>query len=199
MKRTAVLALLAVIMILAVTSGCADEIVPPDLQMIWGIADEVKGFEGLQREPEGIVVEYVDEDTLQVTWRVGARYVLPISAVADKELEGVRYFGTGIPDSWQVEWLDPRARQWYALDEIPAEMIVLAVEEQNGSFSIDFGPPQGADFAEGMYRVIWFRITPAEADAYGFQIFGYLPAEAEAPADRRVVSNILNLLAEVQP
>ncbi len=185
-----------VLVILTIAAGCAEELVPQPLKMFWGIDERVSGFEGLEREPAGVEVEFVDSDILRVTWEAGEGYILPISATSEKELEGVRYLGSGIPYSLEIEWLDPRERKWYALDEIPAEMVKVNIIEESGHYAIDFGPPKGAEFREGLFRVIWFRITPVEPGYFSFDIFGYLPDETEAyPLDP--ISNVLTLEAEV--
>lgn len=195
-RELKVLVIAVLIISTAVLAGCADELVEQPLMMIWGIDERVSGFEGLEKEPEGVTADYDNANILRVTWEVSESYILPISATSEKELEGVRYLGSGIPQSLEVEWLDPRERQWYALDEIPAEMVKVNIIEESGHYSIDFGPPEGAEFREGMFRVIWFRITPVEPGYLSFNIFGYLPDETEAyPLDP--ISNVLALEAEV--
>lgn len=176
-------------------TGCQEEIFTQHLTMRWGIPEEIRGFEGFERKPEGEKVELINQDTLKVEWYSGESYILPISATSEKEMKGVRYKGSGIPVYLELEWLNPWQENWYALDEIPAEMIRAEVREENGLINIDFGPPEGADFGEGTNRVIWFRITPTELAEFTFEIYGYLPAEEESSRER--VSNIITLQAEV--
>ncbi len=197
-KKMLVIFLFASIMILATSfTGCQKEVSPPQhLTMRWGIPEEVRGFEGLQREPEGAEVGLVNRNTLKVEWYLAEKYVLPISATSEKEMEGVRYKGSGIPAHLEFEWLNPWEEQWYALEEIPEEMIRAEIKEEDGMLSIDFGPPEGADFEEGMTRVIWFRITPTELEEFAFNIYGYLPKEEDPSRER--VSNTLTLEAEVK-
>ena len=177
-------------------SGCREELPQQHLTMSWGIPEEVRGFEGIPRDPEGTEVELADEDTLRVEWHPEESYLLPISATSEIEMEGVRYRGSGIPAHLELEWLNPWEEQWYDLEEIPEDMIKAEVEEENGRFSIDFGPPEGADFGEDTIRVIWFRITPTEPAEFSFNIYGYLPEDEEGLSHGRV-SNILILQAEV--
>lgn len=184
--------------LLAITlTGCMEEPRSQDLKMFWGIHEQVSGFEDLQREPEGITLEYLDQDTIRLRWQVDNKYILPISATADKELHSIRYLGSEIPSSLAVEWLDPHNRIWYGLDQIPGDMIKLIIEKQNDFFDIDFGPPQGAEFREDMFRVIWFRITPTVTGEFSFRIFGYQFEENTDPDDNRV-SNIITLKAVVE-
>jgi len=173
-----------------------EEVEPGPVTMAWGIPEEVTAFEGLQREVQGVAVDHVDEATLEVTWEVGENYILPITATSDEALTGVRYRGSGIPDHLEVEWLEPRSEQWYPIEEIPLDRVKAVIEPENDHLLVDFGPPEGADFDEGMNRFIWFRITPTVAGEVTFDIFGYQLEEAE-PAEARV-SNILELHAVVE-
>ncbi len=195
LKRFLIL-LLVILIIVMLSASCTNEVLPQPLQMFWGIDAAVQGFEGLEREPEGLEVESLDENTLQVAWRVGENYILPICATADEELEGVRYLGSGIPQSFEVEWLEPWAGEWYPLHEIPADMINVDIMQEDNFYTIDFGPPEGAEFREGMFRVIWFLITPTEEGLFSFNIYGYL-MDVEEAFLHEPVSNILNLQAEV--
>ncbi len=184
--------------ILAITfAGCQEDLPQQHLTMSWGIPEEVRGIEGIPRDPEGTEVEVVDEDTLRVEWHPEESYLLPISATSEVEMKGVRYRGSGIPVQLELEWLDPWEEQWYDLEEIPEEMVRAEIEEENGLFSIDFGPPEGAGFEEDTIRVIWFRITPTEPDEFYFNIYGYLPEGEEGDLAHGRVSNILTLQAEV--
>jgi len=194
-KMLAIFIFASIIAAITIT-GCQEELPEQHLTMSWGIPEEVRGFEGIPRDPEGTEVELVDEDTLRVKWHPEESYLLPISATSEIEMEGVRYRGTGIPAHLELEWLNPWEEQWYDLEEIPADMIKVEIEEENGLFSIDFGPPEGADFGEGTIRVIWFRITPTKLDDFSFNIYGYLP-EDEGDLSHGRVSNILTLQAEV--
>ncbi len=178
-----------------ITSGCEPEVVEEPVTMSWGIPDDVTAFEDLQREPQGLEVEHLDENTLQVTWEAGESYILPIIATSDRELPGVRYQGSGIPGHLDLEWLDPRQEEWFPVEELPEERVKAVIDQENDYFTIDFGPPEGADFDEDMTRFIWFRITPAEADQFEFEIFGYQMEEG-GPEEARI-SNILTLQAEV--
>jgi len=178
-----------------IVSGCEPEVVEKPVTMTWGVPGEVSAFEGLQREPQGVEVEQPDDNTLQVTWETGGSYILPISATSDRELPGVRYQGSGIPGHLDLEWLDPRQEEWFPIDEVPEERVKAVLEQENDYLTVDFGPPEGADFDEDMTRLIWFRITPAEAGQFEFEIFGYQMGE-EGPEEARI-SNILTLQAEV--
>ena len=177
------------------TSGCEPEDIEKPVTMSWGIPDDITAFENLQREPEGLEVEHLDENTLQVTWEAGENYILPIIATSDRELPGVRYQGRGIPENLDLEWLDPREKVWFPVEELPEERVKAVIDHENDYATVDFGPPAGADFDEGMTRFIWFRITPAEADQFEFEIFGYQMEEGE-PEEARI-SNIIILQAEV--
>lgn len=189
--------LLFISIIIITSTGCQEELPEQHLTMHWGILEEVRGFEGIPRDPEGTEVEIIDENTLRVEWYPEESYLLPISATSEIELEGVRYRGNGIPAHLGLEWLDPWEEQWHDLEEIPEEMVKTEIEEENGLLSIDFGPPEGAAFEEDTIRVIWFRITPAEPAEFTFNIYGYLPEGEEGDLSHGRVSNILTLQAEV--
>jgi len=195
-KKMATIIIFASIILTTTLTGCQEELPQQHLTMHWGILEEVRGFEGIPRDPEGTEVELVDEDTLRVEWYPEESYLLPISATSEIEMEGVRYRGSGIPAHLELEWLDPWEEQWYDLEEIPEEMVKTEIEEENGLLSIDFGPPEGAGFEEDTIRVIWFRITPTEPAEFSFNIYGYLP-EDEGDLSHGRVSNILILQAEV--
>jgi len=180
--------------------GCKEAPVEKkDLEMRWGIPQDFEGFEELERSPQGEVVEMETEDIMEVTWQVGESYILPMSATSRKELEGVRYYGHGIPASLQLEWMNPREGKWYPLEEIPSELIRTDIREEAGTLSIFFGPPQGADFEEGMIRGIWFRVTPTREEEFTFFIYGYLEEEKrEDPALITPVSNMLSIRGRVE-
>ncbi len=196
MNKKMLFIVLLISIIVITSTGCREELPQQHLTMSWGIPEKVSGFEGIPRVPEGTEVELVDEDTLNVEWHPEKSYLLPISASSEIEMEGVRYRGSGIPAHLELEWLNPWEEQWYDIEEIPADMIRAEIEEENGQFSIDFGPPEGADFGEDTIRVIWFRITPTEPAEFSFNIYGYLP-EDEGDLSHGRVSNILTLQAEV--
>ena len=197
MLKRGILVLFIILLMLPglIVSGCEPEVVEKPVTMTWGVPEEVSAFEGLQREPQGVEVEQPDDNTLQVTWETGGSYILPISATSDRELPGVRYQGSGIPGHLDLEWLDPRQEEWFPIDEVPEERVKAVLEQENDYLTVDFGPPEGADFDEDMTRFIWFRITPAEAGQFEFEIFGYQMGE-EGPEEARI-SNILTLQAEV--
>ncbi len=197
MSKKLLLLFLSLVMLGILISGCEEEVPPQYITMRWGIPEEIEGFPGLKRQPQGLEVEHVGEDTLQVLWQTGESYILPISATADQALEGVRYRGQNIPTHLELEWLDPWEEEWYPVEAVPEDRIKAVIEKENGLFTIDFGPPEGADFEEGMNRVIWFRITPTEPAEFAFNIFGYLPDNNGEPSANRV-SNILTLQAEVE-
>jgi len=196
-KIMAAIIIFASIILTTILSGCQEELPEQHLTMHWGILEEVRGFEGIPRDPEGAEVELVDEDTMRVEWHTEESYLLPISATSEIEMEGVRYRGSGIPAYLELEWLNPWEEQWYDLEEIPADMIRAEIEEENGLITIDFGPPEGADFEEDTIRVIWFRITPTDPGEFSFNIYGYLPEGEEGDLSHGRVSNILTLQAEV--
>jgi len=188
--------LLLVIPFSFAASGCQpEEVVEKPVTMTWGIPEEVTAFENLQREPQGLELEQPDKDTLQVTWKVGESYILPISATSGRELAAVRYQGSGIPDYLDLEWLDPRQELWFPIEDVPEERVKAIIEKDNDYLNVDFGPPEGADFDEDMTRLIWFRITPAGTGQFEFAIFGYQFEEGE-PEEARI-SNVLTLEAEV--
>ena len=194
--RSWVLLVMPVILLAGIlVGGCQVEEDPQHLNMRWGIPEEVTGFEGLEREPQGEEVTKINQDQLEVVWRPGESYILPISSTANKELEAVRYYGENIPSTLEVDWLDPHERQWYPLEEIPQEKIHAEIEQENQLLTIDFGPPQGANFEEDMTRVIWFRLTPQKIEEWEMEIHGYL-WEEESP-DRQQISNPIKLEAEV--
>ncbi|RQD73917.1 MAG: hypothetical protein D5R97_08595 [Candidatus Syntrophonatronum acetioxidans] len=181
------------------TWGCKETAVEKDLEMRWGIPQEFEAFEELERSPQGEEVELVSEDTMEVTWKTGESYILPLSATSDGELEGVRYYGHGIPASLQLEWLDPWEGEWYPLEEIPSDLIRADIREEAGTLSVFFGPPSGADFEEGMIRGIWFRVTPTREKEFNFFIYGYQEdKEMEDPSLITPVSNMLSLRGRVE-
>ncbi len=173
-----------------------EEAAPGPVTMAWGIPEEVTAFEGLQREPQGVEVEYKNDAILEVVWEAGESYILPITATSDEELIGVRYRGSNIPDHLELEWLEPFEEQWYPIEEIPLDRVKAVIERDNDHLLVDFGPPEGADFDEGMNRFIWFRVTPMVTGEFKFDIFGY-QMEEEDPGEARV-SNILELEAVVK-
>jgi len=193
MLRTGVL---GVVLFTLMLTGCPAETPPQHLTMRWGIPEEVEGFEGLEREPEGVEVDRKNEDTLSLVWHLGDSYILPISATAGEALEGVRYSGENISSHLEIEWLDPREGQWYPLEAVPEDRIKAEIEKDNQFLSLDFGPPQGADFEENMNRVIWFRVTPTELEEVEMEIYGYIAEEEDAATDP--VSNTISLEAEIK-
>lgn len=198
MKKMLAIFLFTSIILIITFAGCREEVTPKHLTMMWGIPEEVSGFEGIPREPEGAEVELADENTLIVEWYSQESYLLPVSATSEIEMKGVRYIGSSIPAHLELEWLDPWEEQWYDLEEIPEEMVKTEIEEENGLLSIDFGPPEGAEFGEDTIRVIWFRITPTEPAEFTFEIYGYLPEGEEEDLSPGRISNILTLQAEVK-
>ncbi len=193
------LLILAAVIVMGVTLLFVDfehEAFPQYLTMTWGIPEEVTAFENLPREPQGEKIEMVEEGVLQVKWQVGGSYVLPISSTSDQAVEGVRYLGSGIPDHLGVEWIDPREKTWYPIDQIPEDKVKVIIDDENGYHTVDFGPPEGADFGEDTTRLIWFRITPTEAENFEFEIFGYQAEEDDHNLVR--VSNVLTLQAEIE-
>lgn len=198
MKRLAWIILFSFVLGSVFAAGCEaeeeKEEVTEHVTMRWGIPEDVTGFEGLEREPEGEEVGKVNRDRLEVVWHVGERYILPISSTADTALEGVRYYGQNIPDHLEVEWLDPHAREWYPVEEIPEEQVEVHMEQENDVITMDFGPPAGAEFDENMTRVIWFRLTPQVESEWEMEIYGY-QMEADNDVDNRI-SNIITFEAE---
>ncbi len=188
------LLLLLVSLIFALT-GCEEKSFEEPVAMTWGIPEEVTAFESLPREPQGIKVEEVKNHIVQVTWEVGESYILPITAVSNRELPGVRYQGSGVPEHIKLEWIDPRQEEWFPIEELPEGRVKAIIEQQNDSLTVDFGPPEGANFDEGMTRLIWFRITPSKAEKFEFNIFGYQMKEGEP--DKARISNVITLQAEV--
>ncbi len=148
--------------------------------LYWGIPDDVDmdHFEGLQREVEGEEV-IIDNDDLQLTMETGKSYILPIFAFSEDELEGIRYSGENIPMHVSLEWMEPWNRVWYDFEDIPEEFVISQVTEENGEFHVDFGPPEGALFADQIPRYIWFRMTPEETGEYELTIHGYDPEDGE--------------------
>ncbi len=198
MKRFAWIMFIGFVLVVLLIGGCEveeeKEEVTEHVTMQWGIPEDVTGFEGLERAPEGEEVGKVNQDGLDVVWHVGESYILPISSTADTALEGVRYYGQNIPDHLEVEWLDPHAREWYPVEEIPAEQVEVHIEQENDVIAMDFGPPEGADFDEGMTRVIWFRLTPQVELEWEMEIYGYQMEEDNALGNR--ISNIIKFEAE---
>ncbi len=174
----------------------------PLVQFRWGVPDDVEMglFEGLERDPEAREKHH-EEGRLQVVWEKGESYILPLFAFSEYTLSGVRYFGSDIPRSFRVEWLDPFERTWYPLDEIPPEMVRVEIEPGNGHVSVNFGPPEGAAFAEDKVRFIWFRVTPRAAGEFRSVLFAFQPEDLEEPeapeSEDEAVSNVLILQAEV--
>ncbi len=171
----------------------------PPVNFMWGVPEgiEMGPFAGLGRAPEA-EKKRLRDSRLEIVWEKDNSYVLPLFAFSEHSLTGVRYFGESIPDSLEVEWLDPRRREWHPLKEIPSEMIKLETERENDHVSISFGPPEGAVFREGKVRFIWFRVTPHEAGEFESVLFAFQPQETdEAEKRREAVSNKLILEAEV--
>ena len=183
----------------------------PPVQLHWGVPEgrTMGNFSGLQRSPqaEGLTL---DGDTLSVTWRPGNSYIVPIFASSEHTLEGIRYFGYGIPEHLEIEWLDPWRRVWYPIAEIPPEMIRFDMHRNRSdtgpvsdTVAIDFGPPAGAEFHPEMSRFIWFRLTPTQAGEFTVRIFGYLmehksSASTENHGRPESASNVIELECLVQ-
>ncbi|TVR88727.1 MAG: prolipoprotein diacylglyceryl transferase [Spirochaetaceae bacterium] len=188
----------------------------PPVQLQWGVPDgrSMGSFTGLERRPQAEELQH-EGSTLTVRWKAGESYIVPIFASSDHTLEGIRYFGYGIPEHMEIEWLDPWRRVWYPLSEIPAELIHLEIfrsespAESPGTRAIDFGPPAGAEFHPEMSRFIWFRITPQQAAEFRIRVFGYhmeeglpdingLPDIEESNGRRDARSNVIELKGHVQ-
>ncbi|MFP4180685.1 MAG: hypothetical protein ACLFSA_11585 [Spirochaetaceae bacterium] len=122
--------------------------------------------------PEGEKA-YLENEELEARWEVGESYVLPMCAYSDHILEGIRYMGKEIPKSLRIEWLDPWNRRWYPLNEIPPDMVLVRIEEEEGKRRISFGPPEGAEFHPGMVRYIWFRVSPEEPGRFTLWFQGF--------------------------
>ncbi|TVR71293.1 MAG: prolipoprotein diacylglyceryl transferase [Spirochaetaceae bacterium] len=178
--RSALLLVLPLLLVLQPHSLSAGE--PPPVKLIWGVPEHVEMglFTGLQREPQA--QEFTlhgdgrqEREELSVVWRRRESYIVPLFASSEHTLKGVRYYGYDIPEHVDLEWLDPWNRVWYALEEIPADIIRLQVFHSAGeeTRAIDFGPPEGAEFHPQLSRFIWFRVTPRRAGTFTLRIFGY--------------------------
>ena len=190
MNKKLLLVFLSLVMLGILISGCEEEVPPQYITMRWGIPGEIEGFPGLERQPQGLEVEQVDEDTLQVLWQAEDSYILPISATADQALEGVRYQGQKIPAHLELEWLDPWEEEWYPVEAVPEDRIKAVIEKENGLFSIDFGPPEGAHFEEDMTRLAWFRVTPREEGTFEFTVYGYQDIDGKPQATNEITARI---------
>ncbi len=182
------------ILISGVSSASASSIHTYPLEMRWGIPPgrAVSHFEDLEHEIQGETIR-VENNLARVTMERGSSYIFPISAYSRDYLSQVRYLGRGIPHSATLEWLDPWSREWYLLDKIPAQAVEVITIDQGASYSIDFGPPEGALFEDGIPRFIWFRITPHTAGNYRISIYGY----RDGPPRTRV-SNTITLECTVE-
>lgn len=160
------------------------------VEFSWGIPADVQVFEGAVTEPQGEEVKWDNENHLELTWEKGRSYVLPFSAFSEEELKGVRYTGAGIPADFNLEWKDPWEETWFSFKDLPEEKIKAEIKEEDGFLTIDFGPPGGADFEEGLTRVAWFRITPTETKQFELTVSGYKPFEGNE--EKAVVTNLLS-------
>ncbi|TVQ39455.1 MAG: hypothetical protein EA384_06255 [Spirochaetaceae bacterium] len=192
---------------------------PPPVRLQWGVPQQrlVSAFAGLEHRPQAEALSR-DGDHLTLRWKTGRSYVVPIYASSEDTLQGIRYYGYGIPEHVELEWLEPWNRIWYPLSQIPGELIQLEIfrSPKDQTVAIDFGPPTGAEFHPWMSRFIWFRVTPTLAGEFTIRIFGYpmqlgSPGQrldlhrgptgrrdrADAAADPEAASNELRLHAEV--
>jgi len=72
---------------------------------------------------------------------------------------------------------------------LPEDRIKAELTEENGLLIVDFGPPGGADFEEGMRRLAWFRITPREEGDFQLQVYGYSSEEDNVQEQVKQVTN----------
>ncbi len=142
------------------------------VQLSWGIPEGKELFEGAVMQPEGEELEYLEDQVLELTWHKNESYVLPFSAFSDQEVKGVRYIGAGIPKGAQLEWKDPWEVEWFPFEALPEEKVKAEIADVNGFLNVEFGPPEGADFEEGMTRLAWFRITPKEEGDFELTVQG---------------------------
>ncbi len=202
----------------------ADAENPPDEQLVdlvWGVPEEVRmgTFEGLPRHPEdkhsrpersaeGPAADDAPRagcTSLELVWEKDRSYVLPLFASSEHTLDGIRYFGHSIPIGFDLEWLDVRSGQWYPIDDIPSELILMRSERRNDHRTIEFGPPEGAAFRHDKVRFIWFRVTPRETGEFSITLFAFQPQDEERGSEGRngthpsPISAELSLEAEVQP
>lgn len=175
-RKKRILILPAVFVMLAVLLLSACEEVERPVQLSWGIPEGREMFEGAVMEPEGEEVQYPEAGVVELTWYKNESYVLPFSAFSEEEVPGVRYIGTGVPQNTGLEWKDPWEVEWYPFEALPEDKVKAEIEEENGLLNIDFGPPGGANFEEGMVRLAWFRITPVQEGEFEFAIHGYTDA-----------------------
>ncbi len=145
------------------------------IMMQWGIPDEAaEYFPALPREVKGDKV-HIDGPLLSLTVKQGSACIIPIYAVSDEELTGVRYRGSGIPRDMEIHWLDPFSGRWIALEEIPEEEVLVHIIDRGDTYDIDLGPPgEGAVFSDRIPRFIWFALTPRKAGTSTITLFGYL-------------------------
>ncbi len=189
MKRIAS-SLLAVCFLVSALHISSESYMPHPVHLLWGVPDfaQMSLFAGLQRTPEGEEVN-LDGHTLKLTWEKGKAYVVPLFAYSDDTLEGVRYTGTGIPQDYSIEWLDPINRVWYPFEAIPEAFVIAHTTFENHKKTIDFGPPEGAEFEKDKYRYIWFRVTPHQRGEAEIRIYGY--AERPDGTSRRVTPEVV--------
>lgn len=180
----------AATLLLPIAPACLSAQQTPPVRLQWGVPEHqaLSEFAGLERTPQAEELSR-DGDHLSVRWKTGRSYVVPIFASSEHTLEGIRYFGSGIPEHVELEWLDPWNRVWYRLSEIPNQLIHLEVFRSaeghapiadDRTVAIDFGPPTGAEFHPEMSRFIWFRVTPTQAGEFTIAIFGY-PMQLGSP------------------
>lgn len=146
----------------------------PPVKLQWGIPEDVpmSAFSVYPRDVEGEEVS-ISDHTARITVTAGNSYIIPMYAFSHEHLEHIRYVGDSIPKSFQLQWLEPWNGIWYDFDQIPPEAVEVHLEDHGDSWSVDFGPPEGALFADEIPRFIWFRLTPEEAGTYEFTIHGY--------------------------
>ncbi len=184
---------MAATLLLPIAPACLGAQQDPPVRLQWGVPGHqaLSEFAGLERNPQA-ETHSLDGDHLSVRWKTGRSYIVPIFASSEHTLEGIRYFGYGIPEQVELEWLDPWNRVWYPLSEIPDQLIHLEVfrsaegqapADDGPTLAIDFGPPTGAEFHAEMSRFIWFRVTPTQSGEFAIAIFGY-PMQLGSPGQR---------------
>lgn len=196
-KKTLATVLVSFLIASALVFSACEEVEKP-VQLSWGIPQEMEMFEGAVMEPEGEEVAYLEDEVLELTWHRGESYVLPFSAFSEEGVEGVRYRGSGIPEEAGLEWKDPWEVEWFPFDALPEDRIKADIREENGYLQIDFGPPGGADFEEGMTRLAWFRITPREEGDFELIVHGYVEGDENRQEEGPQVTNTIQARVSVE-
>lgn len=172
------------------------------VHLSWRLPPEPEFFPGVVRAPQGEQVSAAGQ-RLEATWHRDRAYVLPLSALGRQGHPRVRYLARGVPRSFEVEWLNPWEDTWHALDQLPQDLVQSRVrreQDRPDRVRIDFGPPGGAAFEPGMFRAVWFRITPREAGTFRFDLAGHaVGPQGWAEENARVTPRLSAIIRVEEP